>query len=145
MPVTSTSPDITALPISCPSSTTAAVPTPASQQVGLFKLEAESVITEPGPLLPTCHLDVVAIHGLNGNAYTTWTNKHNKLWLQDLLPASLPGARVYTFGYDSKIFSQSNSDIGDYARRLLSELDLVRQSEEVCKCRSVDISESETN
>jgi hypothetical protein len=84
------------------------------------------------PLLPTYHLDVIAIHGLNGNAFTTWTNKRGQLWLQDLLPHSLPGARVYTFGYDSTIFSQSKSDIGDFARRLLSELSLIRQSEVVC-------------
>jgi len=100
------------------------------QRVGLFELEAKGVDFDP--LLPTYHLDVIALHGLNGNAFTTWTNKHNQLWLRDFLPYSLPGARVYTFGYDSAIFSQSKADIGDFARRLLSELSLVRLSEAVC-------------
>jgi hypothetical protein len=97
--------------------------------IGLFELQLEDTASDP--LLPTYHLDVVALHGLNGNAYTTWTNKHDKLWLRDLLPRSLPGARIYTFGYNSLLFSQSHADIGDFARRLLLELSLVRESEAV--------------
>jgi hypothetical protein len=83
------------------------------------------------PLLSTYHLDVIALHGLNGSAFASWTNKHNQLWLQEFLPRSLPGARVYTFGYSSEIFSQSKAGVGDFARKLLSELSLVRQSEAV--------------
>ena len=98
--------------------------------MGLFELKAKS--EDSDPLLPTYHLDVIALHGLNGNAFTTWTNKHSQLWLQEFLSRSLTGARVFTFGYDSAIFSRSKADIGDYARRLLSELSLVRQSESVC-------------
>lgn len=80
------------------------------------------------------------MHGLNGNAFTTWTNKKSQLWLQEFLPGSLPKARIYTFGYDSSIFSQSKAGIEEYARKLLSELSLVRQSETVCdSCYSPEI------
>jgi hypothetical protein len=89
------------------------------------------------PLLPAYHLDVIAIHGLNSGAFTTWTSKDsrtykdNKSWLEELLPSSLPGARIYTFRYDSTIFSHSRADIGDFARKLLSELSLIRNSDGV--------------
>jgi hypothetical protein len=104
-------------------------PSSIGQRFGLFPLKADD--TDSHPLSPTYHLDIIALHGLNGNAFNTWTNKNKKLWLKEFLPRSLPGARVYTFGYDSAIFSRSNADIGDFARRLLSELSLERQSESV--------------
>lgn len=100
------------------------------QRLGLFLLKAGN--TNSDPFLPTCHLDVVAIHGWNGDPFDTWTKKNKQPWLKEFLPRSLPGARVYTFGYDSAIFSRSNADVGDFARRLLSELSLERQSESVC-------------
>jgi hypothetical protein len=105
-------------------------PSYKGQRFGLFPLKADN--TDSDPLLPTYHLDVIALHGLNGDAFNTWTNKNKPLWLKEFLPRSLPGTRVYTFGYDSKIFSRSNADIGDFARRLLSELSLERLSEQVC-------------
>lgn len=100
------------------------------QRLGLFPLEGDR--TDSDPFSPTYHLDIVALHGLNGDAFNTWTNKNKQLWLKEFLPRSLPGARVYTFGYDSEIFGRSNADIGDFARRLLSELSLERESESVC-------------
>ena len=100
------------------------------QRLGLFPLKADN--TDSDSLSPTYHLDVIALHGLNGDAFDSWTKKNKQLWLKELLPRSLPGARVYTFGYDSDIFSRSNADIGDFSRRLLSQLNLERQSEAVC-------------
>ncbi|KAF2872260.1 hypothetical protein BDV95DRAFT_379284 [Massariosphaeria phaeospora] len=68
-------------------------------------------------------VDIVAIHGLNGNAYTTWKSKNGILWLRDLLPQDLPGARIYTYGYPAEVlFSKSVGDIIDFSRRFLSEL-----------------------
>jgi hypothetical protein len=104
------------------------------QRFGLFPLKADN--TDSDPSLPTYHLDVIALHGLNGDAFNTWTNKNKQMWLEDFLPRSLPGARIYTFGYDSTIFSRSNADIGDFARKLLSQLSLERQSESVCSTTS---------
>ena len=70
---------------------------------------------------------MIAIHGLNGDPYRTWTHENKSLWLAEFLPRSLPGARVYSFGYDSAVFfSRSKSDVGDFARSLLSEIVLTR-------------------
>ncbi|OBT63788.1 hypothetical protein VE03_06953 [Pseudogymnoascus sp. 23342-1-I1] len=112
----------------------------AGQLLGLFNLTPEEEVIDVD--VPIFDLDVIAVHGFNGNARTTWTNKQGQLWLQQFLPYSLPKARIFTFGYDSLIFSQSNADIGDYARKLLSELNSVRQSEERQRRRIVFICHS---
>src|SRR5271154_6866626 len=43
-------------------------------------------------------LDIVAVHGITGDAYDTWTHKNGKLWLRDFVPEDFPGARVFSFG-----------------------------------------------
>lgn len=90
---------------------------PEKEKYGLFPLsEANSSQEFP--------VDIIAVHGLNGNAFTTWTHPDTKtLWLRDLLPNALPGCRVYTFGYPADIFfNQSRANVRDYARRLLTDL-----------------------
>jgi hypothetical protein len=68
-------------------------------------------------------IDVIAIHGLNGDAFSTWQHDNGTLWLRDLLPDKLPGARIYTYGYPSDLlFSKSIANIKDYARGLLDDL-----------------------
>jgi len=62
----------------------------------------------------------VAIHGLNGDAYTTWEHENGTLWLRDLLPDTLPGSRVYTYGYPSGVFwSNSVAGLRDFSQHLL--------------------------
>lgn len=46
-------------------------------------------------------LDIVAIHGLGGDPFDTWTHTNKTLWLRDFLPADIPNARIMTFGYDA--------------------------------------------
>lgn len=41
----------------------------------------------------TIAVDIVAFHGLGGDAYKTWT-RNDKLWLKDLLPQSLDKIQV---------------------------------------------------
>ncbi|KAL1634772.1 hypothetical protein SLS56_002174 [Neofusicoccum ribis] len=41
-------------------------------------------------------LDIIAIHGLNGHREKTWTADNGVLWLQELLPAEIPHARILT-------------------------------------------------
>lgn len=82
-------------------------------------------------------VDIVAIHGLNGTALGTWTRnttnekahkKTSTLWLRDLLPKDLPGARIFTYGYDSKVmFSKSKATTEDYAQSLLLALQAERK------------------
>ncbi|KAK6518961.1 hypothetical protein TWF281_003651 [Arthrobotrys megalospora] len=62
------------------------------------------------------------MHGLNGDIYRTWTKSGN-YWLRDQLPKSLPGARIFSYGYPSNLlFSKSVAEIDDFARHLLSSL-----------------------
>ncbi len=68
-------------------------------------------------------VDIVAVHGLNGNETMSWTDpKSKKLWLQDFLPADIEGARVMTFGYNAETAFKTSADIFDYARGLLRRL-----------------------
>ena len=78
-------------------------------------------------------LDIVAVHGLMGNPYTTWTrgkDPNRKPWISDFLPSQLPHARVFSYGYDSKfVRSSSVAGIPDFARNLLGWLKLRRSTE----------------
>ena len=68
-------------------------------------------------------MEIILLLGRNKSSGT--------LWLRDLLPKSLPGARIFTYAYDSKIFaSRSESNIKDYATQLLDKLDYEGDSAE---------------
>ncbi|KAH7053204.1 hypothetical protein B0J12DRAFT_571100, partial [Macrophomina phaseolina] len=68
-------------------------------------------------------VDIVAIHGLGGDLRDTWTHKNGTLWLRDLLPQSMPGARIYTYGYPSGIFlNRSVAKIRDFSAHFLASL-----------------------
>ncbi|KAF8849180.1 hypothetical protein BDZ45DRAFT_604762, partial [Acephala macrosclerotiorum] len=65
---------------------------------------------------------VIAVHGLGGHAFNTWT-EGGRLWLRDFLPSDLPKARVLTFGYNSGIaFTNSKSTLRDFATILLENI-----------------------
>lgn len=87
-----------------------------------------------------CQVDVVAVHGLGGHRESTWTysegtkqsSETDPLWLRDFLPQELPGSRIFTYGYDSKVLeSRSVSTINDFARKLLKNLQNYREHHEV--------------
>ena len=103
------------------------------EKYGLFFLNRQQFedITKAGEA--RCSVDIVALHGLNGHAYHTWTHQQNgKLWLRDFLPLQLPGARIFTFGYPSEVvFSLATGKIADYARSLLEDLNSERRTPEV--------------
>ena len=97
----------------------------SSKRLGLICL-AEST-----PGLGDCEqysVDIIAVHGLNGDSYTTWTHENGTLWLKDFLPSSLPGCRVFTYGYPSELFSSSVAEVKGYARRLLGSIRDVQDS-----------------
>ncbi|KAL8654315.1 MAG: hypothetical protein Q9226_003490 [Calogaya cf. arnoldii] len=85
------------------------------EQNGLFVL-ADKPSDEPGVV------DVVAVHGLGGDAYTTWQDE-GKLWLQDFIPSQITNTRVMSYGYDSLVaFSKSVAGVEDFAADLLNRL-----------------------
>lgn len=82
------------------------------------------------------NVDIIAVHGLNGHRERTWTHvdkatKSRVLWLRDLLPKEVPGARIYTYGYNANLISSSITGVADFARDLLDALVAVRSTDEV--------------
>jgi hypothetical protein len=43
-------------------------------------------------------VDVVAVHGLQGDAYETWTHENGTMWLESIAPDKIPFDRIMTFG-----------------------------------------------
>ena len=58
--------------------------------------------------------------------------EHGICWLRDILPKKLPGARIFSYGYDAAVFnSYGTGDFDIYARTLLNHLKGRRRTEEV--------------
>ena len=70
------------------------------------------------------HSSIIAIHGLNGDQFRTWTEPESqKLWLRDFLSEDVPRARVMTFGYNATAaFENFKAGIREHARGLLGAL-----------------------
>ncbi|KAH7261549.1 hypothetical protein BKA59DRAFT_409635, partial [Fusarium tricinctum] len=95
---------------------------PTREKNGLFIL-AETVEG-------TVAIDIVAIHGLGGDAYGTWDDG-GQLWLRDFLPHQIPRCRILTYGYESvRKLSGSVTGINDIAADLLERLNAERTSEQ---------------
>jgi hypothetical protein len=101
---------------------------------GLFQLNNETTALPPGRLdsmTATYNADIIAIHGLGGTAYKTWTHANGKLWLRDFAPNEFPGSRIYTFGYDSGYaFSKGAGTLTDFASSLLTAIQMERTTPE---------------
>lgn len=72
---------------------------------------------------------IVLVHGLNGQRMRTWT-LDDCCWPRDLLPQTLPGTRIMTFGYDSAVVSSAGTSANSlslHAGSLLSDLSAVRE------------------
>ncbi|CAG8611735.1 16090_t:CDS:2, partial [Acaulospora colombiana] len=77
--------------------------------------------------------DIVAVTGLAGHPYGSWKSRQShRMWLQDFLPRDLRGARIMTFGYDSRIeVNKGRSRMLDYARFFVDQLYIARSSKSV--------------
>lgn len=107
------------------------------EKYGLFRLYPGSEEAEVtfGP-------DIIAVHGLNGDAYETWTHDNRKLWLRDFLPTNMPNSRIFTFGYNSEVaFTKSKGTVDQFARSLLNALKRVRRGEASQLCSLLIIHE----
>ena len=76
---------------------------------------------------PEARVDIVFVHGLTGNSYTTWLHKDKRVhWPNDLLKQDLPDVRILSFGYDADIANfwnpTSNSRLSNHAENMVGEL-----------------------
>ncbi|RLL97496.1 hypothetical protein CFD26_104983 [Aspergillus turcosus] len=99
------------------------------------------LVDEERPALTTVYrgenpvVDIVAVHGLNGDAVKSFTSsKTHSLWLgdEDMLPRDVPDCRVLTFSYPASVvdvFGRTSSDtILQHATTLVQELAADRQA-----------------
>ena len=87
------------------------------EKYGLFELNPDDQTDTPGERYA---VDFVSVHGITGDAYSTWTAANGVFWLQDFLPKQFPGAKVYSFGYPADVFySKSAAGLDMHARGLL--------------------------
>lgn len=72
-------------------------------------------------------IDIVFVHGLTGNSYSTWLHKDKKVhWPSELLKQDIPDARILGFGYDADVISfwnpASNSRLSNHAENMVGAL-----------------------
>ena len=109
-----------------------------AEKYGLIPLNSLHSSSEDAINGETYPIDIVAIHGITGDALDTWTHENGKIWLRDFLPGDLPGARIFSFGYPAEVvFSRSVANLDTFCRSLLESLKKERGREEV---RSSEVS-----
>ncbi|CAD6592657.1 MAG: hypothetical protein ASARMPRED_006495 [Alectoria sarmentosa] len=88
-------------------------------------------VAPPDPFI----VDIVAVHGLNGDPTNTWKHSaNNHFWLQDSLPLDVKGARVMTYGYNADVaFGNTTADVWDHAKSLLGSLIDERETDDESK------------
>ncbi|KAI0517817.1 hypothetical protein F5B22DRAFT_645521 [Xylaria bambusicola] len=98
----------------------------------ISRYEATAVYTHPD-----AKVDIILVHGLNGEPQKTWTAKNGVFWPADLLPASLRDARanVLVYGYNADVYSKkhgsnpSDNFIYMHAQTLVTSLTHYRKDE----------------
>jgi hypothetical protein len=128
--VSSSTADSSKLEAALPSSTVlpnnAPLPIGKGINIGLTKLYEPK---DPSSAL----VDIVFVHGLTGNAYSTWLYKDKKTevyWPYGLLRKDYPDARILAFGYDADITQfwgpASSNRVSNHAENMLGSLSRLR-------------------
>ncbi|CAF9933215.1 MAG: hypothetical protein ALECFALPRED_005507 [Alectoria fallacina] len=72
-------------------------------------------------------VDIIAITGLAGHAFGSWSTATQRMWLRDFLPRDIPQARILLYGYDSRIVnSQSRSILADFSSNFIVKFNAMR-------------------
>ncbi|KAF4637819.1 hypothetical protein G7Y89_g285 [Cudoniella acicularis] len=86
---------------------------------------------------PDAKVDIVLVHGLNGDPRNTWTSPNGVFWPTQLLPVTLKSAkaRILVYGYNADVYAfgkggASSDMLYQHAQTLLANLSLERKSEE---------------
>ncbi|KAG9232848.1 hypothetical protein BJ875DRAFT_65725 [Amylocarpus encephaloides] len=88
---------------------------------------------------PDAKVDIVLVHGLNGDPAHTWTSPKGMFWPAQLLPVTLKSAkaRILVYGYNADVYAfgsgggPSTDMIQSHAQTLLTNLANERKTEEV--------------
>ncbi|KAK4223460.1 hypothetical protein QBC38DRAFT_487688 [Podospora fimiseda] len=73
----------------------------------------------------TSNVDIVLVHGLDGDPVNTWKSASGQVWPQTLLPEARPHTRVLSFSYNGDITQDevvSFATIRDNSQALLTQL-----------------------
>src|ERR1700733_105246 len=73
--------------------------------------------------------NIVAVTGLAGHAFGSWSSSPQHMWLRDFLPEDIPNVAIYTYGYYSRLqHALSRNIISDHARRFVDRLAYLRST-----------------
>ncbi|KAI0481790.1 hypothetical protein F4859DRAFT_476008 [Xylaria cf. heliscus] len=77
--------------------------------------------------------DIIAITGMDGHAYGSWMSRQvdNVMWLRDFLARDLPDCRTMIYGYHSKLLASNMSQLEEYGRLFLTEIEKIRDTKEL--------------
>lgn len=83
----------------------------------------------------TVFTSIIAVTGLGGHAYGSWSHSDERMWLRDYLPKDAPNARILTYGYQSALQSDSISVLEDHTNKFVHKLVDMRDASEVSKSK----------
>ena len=107
--------------------------TPLAGSLQDTDLECVFLLASEGLQIPNYPFSIVAVTGLSGHAFGSWKQRGKAdMWLRDILPQSIPNARILTYGYDTKLpGSRFEASILELSGELLESIMTTRSEQAV--------------